>query len=139
LFQLKKNGTNFGTAHTVSTTEITNGKVVINVAKSDLGSSDNRTAITTTITDVAGNTSDASAILTITVDTAAPTITVKTVCTIAPNSNLAATFSETIAKGTGDIVIKESDGTIFETLDIQHANHQHWHQTKQRLCLNWQH
>jgi hypothetical protein len=34
--QLKKNGTNCGTAHTVSTTEITNGKVVINVAKSDL-------------------------------------------------------------------------------------------------------
>jgi hypothetical protein len=32
-----------------------------------------KTAITTTITDVAGNTSDASAILTITVDTAAPT------------------------------------------------------------------
>jgi hypothetical protein len=26
------------------------------------------------------------------------------------------------AKGTGNIVIKESDGTIFETLGIQHAN-----------------
>jgi hypothetical protein len=85
--------------------EITNGKVVINVAKSDLGSSDNTTAITTTITAVAGNTSDASAILTITVDTAAPTITVKTVGTIAPNSNLAATFSETIGSSNGSCIV----------------------------------
>jgi hypothetical protein len=43
--------------------------------------------------------------------------------TIAPNSNLVATFSETITRGTGDIVIKESGGTItFETLGIQSAN-----------------
>jgi hypothetical protein len=42
---------------------------------------------------------------------------------IAPNSNLVATFSEAIAKGTGNIVIKESGGTItFETLGIQSAN-----------------
>jgi hypothetical protein len=44
------------------------------------------------------------------------------ISTILFKSNLAATFSETIARGTGDIVIKESDGTIFETLGIQHAN-----------------
>jgi hypothetical protein len=43
--------------------------------------------------------------------------------TIAPNSNLVATFSEAIAKGTGDIVIKESGGTItFATLGIQSTN-----------------
>ncbi|OJA02981.1 Ig-like domain-containing protein, partial [Bathymodiolus thermophilus thioautotrophic gill symbiont] len=35
------------------------------------------------------------------------------------SSDLVATFSEAIAKGTGDIVIKESgDGTVFETLSI---------------------
>ena len=79
--------------------------------------------ITAQATDAAGNVSDVSAVLAITVDTAAPTITVKTVGTIAPNSNLVATFSEAIAKGTGDIVIKESGGTItFEILDIQSAN-----------------
>jgi hypothetical protein len=39
------------------------------------------------------------------------------------NSNLVATFSEAIAKGTGDIVIKESGGTItFATLGIQSTN-----------------
>jgi hypothetical protein len=79
--------------------------------------------ITAQATDAADNVSDVSAVLAITVDTAAPTITVKTVGTIAPNSNLVATFSETITRGTGDIVIKESGGTIiFETLDIQSAN-----------------
>jgi hypothetical protein len=52
-------------------------------------------------TDTAGNVSDVSAVLAITVDIAAPTITVKTMGTIAPNSNLVATFSEAIAKGTG--------------------------------------
>ena len=42
---------------------------------------------------------------------------------LAPSSNLVATFNETITRGTGDIVIKESGGTIiFETLDIQSAN-----------------
>ncbi|OJA03727.1 Ig-like domain-containing protein, partial [Bathymodiolus thermophilus thioautotrophic gill symbiont] len=34
------------------------------------------------------------------------------------SSDLVATFSEAIAKGTGDIVIKESGGTVFETLSI---------------------
>ena len=79
--------------------------------------------ITAQATDAADNVSDVSAVLAITVDTATPTITVKTMGTIAPNSNLVATFSETITRGTGDIVIKESGGTItFETLGIQSAN-----------------
>jgi hypothetical protein len=78
--------------------------------------------ITAQATDAAGNVSDVSAVLAITVDTAAPTITVKTVGTIAPNSNLVATFSETITRGTGDIVIKESGGTTFATLGIQNAD-----------------
>jgi hypothetical protein len=43
--QLKKNGANFGTAHTVSTTEIINGKVVMNVAILVLVSSYNTISI----------------------------------------------------------------------------------------------
>ena len=78
--------------------------------------------ITAQATDVAGNVSDVSAVLAITVDIAAPTITVKTMGTIAPNSNLVATFSEAIAKGTGDIVIKESGGGTFATLGIQNSD-----------------
>ena len=42
--------------------------------------------------------------------------------TIAPNSNLVATFSEAIAKGTGDIVIKDSGGGTFATLGIQNSD-----------------
>jgi hypothetical protein len=78
--------------------------------------------ITAQATDAAGNVSDVSAVLAITVDIAAPTITVKIMGTIAPNSNLVATFSEAIAKGTGGIVIKESDGTTYATLGIQNSN-----------------
>ncbi|WP_143108932.1 Ig-like domain-containing protein, partial [Bathymodiolus thermophilus thioautotrophic gill symbiont] len=75
--------------------------------------------ITAKATDTAGNTSDASAVLAITVDTVAPTMTTNTTGQIASSSDLVATFSEAIAKGTGDIVIKESgDGTVFETLSI---------------------
>ena len=44
--------------------------------------------VTAQASDAAGNVSDVSAVLAITVDTAVPTITVKTVGTIAPNSNL---------------------------------------------------
>ncbi|CAB9542208.1 hypothetical protein BROOK1789C_72, partial [Bathymodiolus brooksi thiotrophic gill symbiont] len=73
--QLKKNGANFGTAHTVSTTEITNGKAVINVAKSDLSSNSNTTTITATITDIVGNTSVISNAQNIVLDTTNPTLT----------------------------------------------------------------
>jgi hypothetical protein len=79
--------------------------------------------VTAQATDAAGNVSDVSAVLAITVDTAAPTITLETLGHMATSSNLVATFNETITRGTGDIVIKESGGTIiFETLDIQSAN-----------------
>ncbi|CAC9539534.1 hypothetical protein, partial [uncultured Gammaproteobacteria bacterium] len=120
-----------GTAEANATVELFNGTTSLGTVTAN--SSGNFTLdidlsagslhnVTAQATDAAGNVSDVSAVLAITVDTAVPTITVKTVGTIAPNSNLVATFSETIAKGTGDIVIKESDGTTFATLGIQHAN-----------------
>ncbi|OJA03603.1 beta strand repeat-containing protein, partial [Bathymodiolus thermophilus thioautotrophic gill symbiont] len=53
------------------------------------------------------------------IDAILPTITLTTTGQIASSSDLVATFSEAIVKGTGDIVIKESsDGTVFETLSI---------------------
>ncbi|CAC9556417.1 hypothetical protein, partial [uncultured Gammaproteobacteria bacterium] len=120
-----------GTAEANATVELFNGTTSLGTVTANSGGNftldidllaGSLHEITAQATDAAGNVSDVSAVLAITVDTAAPTITVKTVGTIAPNSNLVATFSEAIAKGTGGIVIKESDGTIFETLGIQHAN-----------------
>ena len=37
---------------------------------------------------------------------------------VALNANLVATFSETIQKGTGNITIRRTDGTVFETLNV---------------------
>ena len=37
---------------------------------------------------------------------------------VALNSNLVATFSETIQKGTGNITIHRADGTVFETISV---------------------
>ncbi|CAC9962261.1 hypothetical protein, partial [uncultured Gammaproteobacteria bacterium] len=121
-----------GTAEANATVELFNGTTSLGTVTANSGgnftldidlSAGSLHNVTAQATDAAGNVSDVSAVLAITVDTAAPTITVKTVGTIAPNSNLVATFSEAIAKGTGDIVIKESGGTItFATLGIQSTN-----------------
>ena len=37
---------------------------------------------------------------------------------VALNANLVATFSETIQKGTGNITIRRTDGTVFETINV---------------------
>jgi methionine-rich copper-binding protein CopC len=37
---------------------------------------------------------------------------------VALNANLVATFSETIQKGTGNITIHRTDGTVFETINV---------------------
>ncbi|CAC9560221.1 hypothetical protein, partial [uncultured Gammaproteobacteria bacterium] len=121
-----------GTAEANATVELFNGTTSLGTVTVNSGgnftldidlSAGSLHNVTAQATDAAGNVSDVSAVLAITVDTAAPTITVKTVDAIAPNSNLVATFSEAIAKGTGNIVIKESGGTItFATLGIQSTN-----------------
>ena len=40
---------------------------------------------------------------------------------VALNANLVATFSETIQKGTGNITIRRTDGTLFETINVTSA------------------
>jgi methionine-rich copper-binding protein CopC len=40
---------------------------------------------------------------------------------VALNANLVATFSETIQKGTGNITIRRTDGTVFETINVTSA------------------
>lgn len=59
-------------------------------------------------------------------DTTAPTFTelspTNNATGVAPNSGLAITFDEDVQKGSGDIVIKESGGSTFETIDVASAN-----------------
>jgi hypothetical protein len=40
---------------------------------------------------------------------------------VAVTANLVATFSETIQKGTGNIIIHRADGTVFETINVTSA------------------
>ena len=40
---------------------------------------------------------------------------------VAVNANLVLTFSETIQKGTGNITIRRTDGTVFETINVTSA------------------
>ena len=40
---------------------------------------------------------------------------------VALTANLVLTFSETVQKGTGNITIREADGTLFETIDVNTA------------------
>ncbi|CAB5500793.1 beta strand repeat-containing protein, partial [Bathymodiolus thermophilus thioautotrophic gill symbiont] len=121
-----------GTTEEDVTVELFNGSLSLGTKNTDedgnftidinlsAGSVHNITAIAT---DIAGNVSDISTTLAITVDTSMPTIILKTIGGISPDSNLMATFDEGIAKGTGNIVIKESvSGVVFETLDILSNN-----------------
>jgi hypothetical protein len=103
--QLKKNGANFGTTHTVSTTEITNVKAVINVAKSDLSSNSNTTTITATITDIVGNTSVISNAQNIVLDTTNPTLT---------NVVLVGDVNKTVVEATDNVLsfTAEIDSTV---------------------------
>jgi len=56
------------------------------------------------------------------VDTAPPTLTAISpadgATAVVANANIVATFNEAIARGTGSIVLKRSDGTVVETFNI---------------------
>ncbi|MEG4838227.1 DUF4347 domain-containing protein, partial [Microcoleus sp. B9-D4] len=76
-------------------------------------------------TDAAGNNNTAATALTRTADTTAPTATftpADNATSVAVTADLVVTLSEAVQKGTGNIVIKKTDGTVVETIDVTSPN-----------------
>ncbi|AUM11349.1 Ig-like domain-containing protein [Ketobacter alkanivorans] len=87
--------------------------------------SDGSYAITATAADTAGNTSAASSAFNITVDTAGPSVSTLSPTdgntSVAYTSNLVIVFGETVTVGTGNIVIYNGGGSVFETIPVGDA------------------
>ncbi|MEG3972879.1 DUF4347 domain-containing protein, partial [Microcoleus sp. T2B6] len=77
-------------------------------------------------TDAAGNNNTAATALTRTADTTAPTAAsfspADNATSVAVTADLVVTLSEAVQKGTGNIVIKKTDGTLVETIDVTTPN-----------------
>jgi hypothetical protein len=77
-------------------------------------------------TDAAGNTSPVSTGLSVIIDRAAPTLVhispVDDAMNVSTSANLALTFSEAIAAGSGTLTLHASNGTIVESFDVATSN-----------------